>query len=62
MTKAQLNRQLNLLLVDLAKVDKRMQRISKKLDIPENNDIKNLLAQVESLIEIGEQHARRTEN
>jgi len=55
MTKAQLNRQLNLLLVDLAKVDKRMSKIAKKLDIPENNDIKNLLAQIESLIEIGEQ-------
>lgn len=55
MTKAQLNRQLNLLLVDLAKVDKRMSKIAKKLDIPENNDIKNLLAKVESLIEIGEQ-------
>ena len=54
MTKSQLNRQLNLLLVDLAKVDKRMQRIAKKLDIPENNDIKNLLAQIGSLIEIGE--------
>lgn len=54
MTKAQLNRQLNLLVVDLAKVDKRMQRIAKKLDIPENNDIKNLLAEIESLIEIGE--------
>lgn len=55
MTKSQLNRQLNLLLVDLAKVDKRMSKIAKKLDIPENNDIKNLLAQIESLIEIGEQ-------
>ena len=54
MTKAQLDRQLNLLLVDLGKVDKRMQRIAKKLDIPENNDIKNLLAQIEALIEIGE--------
>ena len=55
MTKFQLNRQLNLLLVDLSKVDKRMQRIAKKLDIPENNDVKNLLVQIESLIEIGEQ-------
>lgn len=55
MTKAQLSRQLNLLLIDLAKVDKRMQSIAKKLDIPENNDIKSLLSQVKSLIEIGEQ-------
>jgi len=54
MTKTQLNRQLNLLLVDLGKVDTRMQKIANKLDIPEHIEIKNILKQIQELIEIGE--------
>lgn len=56
MTHKQLVRQLNLLYRDLVLVDNRMYKISQKLDIPENTDLKNLLKQVEQLIEIGESH------
>lgn len=54
MNKTQLNRQLNFLLVDLGKVDKRMDNLAKKLDIPKNTEIKNILKQIQQLIEIGE--------
>ena len=54
MTKQQLLKQLNILHKELTLADNRLWKISTKLSIPENNDIKNLLAQVKSLIEIGE--------
>ena len=56
MTKNQLTKQLKILYKELTLVDNRLWKISQKLDIPENTDLKNLLKQVEQLIEIGESH------
>lgn len=57
MNKKQLLDSLKLSLKDLHKVSKRMKRISKALNIDENEHIKNALNEVKQLIEIGEKYA-----
>ncbi len=62
MTKNQLTKQLKILYKELTLVDNRLWKISQKLNIPENTDLKNLLKQVEQLIEIGESHVNSSDN
>ena len=50
MTEEQLNRQLVLLQKDALKVEKRMNSISKKLGIDENEDIKKIINEIQQLI------------
>lgn len=50
MNKEQLNRQMILLQKDALKVQSRMNKIAKKLDIPENEDIKKIISEIEQLI------------
>ena len=52
MTKAQqqINRQLYLLQKDALKVEKRMSSIAKKLNIPDNEDIKKIINEINELI------------
>lgn len=55
MTKYMLSKQLNLILRDLGKVKKRMDKISDELDIEQNTDIPRIMNEVEKLIKIGEE-------
>lgn len=52
MTKVQqqINRQLILLQKDALRVQSRMNKIAKKLDIPENEDIKKIVNEINELI------------
>lgn len=55
MTHKQLLKQLKILHKELLLVDNRLWKISNKLGIEHNTDLKVLLAQVEELIKIGEE-------
>lgn len=55
MTKAQLVKQLHSINKQLVLCSNKMYRISEKLNIPENEDIKKVIKDVEELIRIGEQ-------
>jgi len=50
MTREQLNRQLVLLQKDAIRVQSRMNKIAKKLGIPENEDIKKIVNEIQQLI------------
>jgi len=50
MTREQLNKQLVLLQKDALRVQKRMDKIANKLDIPENEDIKKIVSDIQQLI------------
>lgn len=62
MTRYQLSKQLNLLLRDLGKVKKRMDKIADEIGVERNTDIQRMMNEVEELTRIGEQHASGTEN
>jgi len=51
MTRDQLNKQLVLLQKDALKVEKRMSSIAKKLDIPDNEDIKKIVNEIQLLLQ-----------
>lgn len=55
MTKTQLLKQLNSINKQLVLCSNKMHRISEKLNIPENEDIKKVIQDVEELIRIGEE-------
>jgi hypothetical protein len=54
MTPKQALRQLKIAHRELILVDNRLWKLSNKLQIPENTDLKNVIAQIQQLIEIGE--------
>lgn len=55
MTKKQLLKSLHILNKQLVLSSNRMYKISQDLEIPENEDIKKVIEQVEELIRIGEE-------
>lgn len=54
MNKKQLLKQLHMLNKQLVLASNRMYKISQKLNVPENEDIKKVIGEVEELIRIGE--------
>lgn len=54
MTPKQALRQLKIAHRELILVDNRLWKLSNKLEIEENTDLKNVIAQLQQLIEIGE--------
>lgn len=50
MTREQLNRHMVLLMKDVLKVQKRMDTISKKLGVDENEDIKKIASEIQQLV------------
>lgn len=54
MTSKQALRQLKIAHRELILVDNRLCKLSNKLQIEENTDLKNVIAQIQQLIEIGE--------
>ena len=55
MTKAQLLKSLHSINKQLVLVSNKMYKISEKLNIPENKDIKKVIGDIEELIRIGEE-------
>ena len=54
MNKKQVLKQLQMLNKQLVLANNRMYKISQKLNIPENEDIKKIISEVEELIKLGE--------
>lgn len=59
MTPKQALRQLKIAHRELVLVDNRLWKLSNKLQIEENTDLKNVIAQIQQLIEIGESSCNR---
>lgn len=59
MTPKQALRQLKIAHRELILVDNRLWKLSNKLQIEENTDLKNVIAQIQQLIEIGESSCNR---
>lgn len=59
MTPKQAVRQLKIAHRELILVDNRLWKLSNKLQIEENTDLKNVIAQIQQLIEIGESSCNR---